>query len=70
MYVATANGGVWRSDDRGRSWTATMDGFDTSTTAFAAASLCGGAIALDSADPDRGTSAPAKATPTPSSGSG
>ena len=29
-----------------------MDGFDTNTTAFAAASLCGGAIALDPADPD------------------
>ena len=25
MYVATANGGVWRSDDNGRSWSSTMD---------------------------------------------
>jgi hypothetical protein len=53
MYVATANGGVWRSDDSGRSWQSTMDGFDTNPTAFAAASLCCGAIAIDPADPDR-----------------
>jgi hypothetical protein len=53
MYVATANGGVWRSDDGGRGWHSTMDGFDLNPTAFAAASLCCGAIALDPADPDR-----------------
>ena len=53
MYVATANGGVWRSDDSGRSWQSTMDGFDLNPTAFAAASLCCGAIAIDPADPDR-----------------
>ena len=53
MYVATANGGVWRSDDSGRSWRSTMDGFDTNPTAFAATSLCCGAIAIDAADPNR-----------------
>jgi hypothetical protein len=53
MYVATANGGVWRSDDRGSSWLSTMEGFDLDPTAFAAASLCCGAIAIDPADPDR-----------------
>jgi hypothetical protein len=52
-YVATALGGVWRSDDAGRSWKSTMDGFDTNPNAFAATSLTGGAIAIDPADPDR-----------------
>ena len=28
MYVATADGGVWRSDDTGRHWRSTMDSFD------------------------------------------
>jgi hypothetical protein len=53
MYVATANGGVWRSDDNARSWQSTMDGFDVNPTAFAAASLCCGAIAIDPMDPNR-----------------
>ena len=30
MYVATACGGVWRSDNGGVSWKSTMDGFDRS----------------------------------------
>lgn len=52
-YVGTALGGVWRSDDAGRSWKSTMDGFDTNPTTFAATSLTCGAIAIDPADPDR-----------------
>jgi hypothetical protein len=52
-YVATALGGVWRSDDAGRSWKSTMDGFDVNPSAFAATSLTGGAIAIDPANPDR-----------------
>ena len=53
MYVATAAGGVWRSDDNGASWKSTMDGFDLNTNAFAATCLACGAIALDPADPNR-----------------
>jgi len=53
MYVATACGGVWRSDNSGVSWYSTMDGFDLNTTSFAATCLACGAIAIDPADPDR-----------------
>lgn len=53
LYVATANGGVWRSDDAARTWRSTMEGFDLNPTAFASASLCCGAIAIDPADPGR-----------------
>lgn len=53
MYVASANGGVWRSDDAGLSWRSMMDGFDQNPGAFAAASLICGAIAIDPAAPDR-----------------
>ncbi len=53
VYVATANGGVWRSDDGGATWTSTMDAFDLNPTQLAADSLACGAIAIDLADPDR-----------------
>ena len=53
MYVATACGGVWRSDNGGVPWKSTMDGFDLNTDAFAATCLACGAIAIDPADPDR-----------------
>ena len=53
MYAATANGGVFRSDNGGDSWYSTMDGFDTDPSSFAAASLCCGAIAISHSDPDR-----------------
>ncbi len=53
LYVATAAGGVFRSDDLGASWTSCMDGFDVDPTDFASASLACGAIAIDSNDPDR-----------------
>jgi hypothetical protein len=53
LYVATADGGVWRSDDAGVSWYSTMESFDVDPTAFAATSLACGAIAIDEADPDR-----------------
>ena len=46
IYAATANGGVFRTDDAGLSWRSLMDGFDTDPTSFAAASLCCGAIAV------------------------
>ena len=53
VYVATANGGVWRSDDSGTTWKSTMDGFDADPTAFASTSLACGAIAISPSNPDR-----------------
>jgi hypothetical protein len=53
VYVATADGGVWRSDDAGASWYSTMESYDVDPTAFAATSLACGAIAIDQADPNR-----------------
>ena len=53
LYAATANGGVWRSDDAGLSWHSTMDGFDQNPTNFAATSLACGAIAINPANPNR-----------------
>ena len=53
VYAATANGGVWRSDDGGISWQSTMDGFDIDPTNFATTSLACGAIAIDQGNPDR-----------------
>ncbi|MBI3350752.1 MAG: hypothetical protein HY020_26585 [Burkholderiales bacterium] len=64
VYVATANGGVWRSDDRGRRWRP-LDQFDADPLPGAMpAALVGlrstgidtqacGAIAIDDAHPDR-----------------
>ncbi|MDQ3248085.1 MAG: hypothetical protein M3Q45_02640, partial [Chloroflexota bacterium] len=46
IYVATANGGVWRSEDGGRAWLSLMDAFDLNPTQFRADSLACGAIAL------------------------
>ena len=53
VYAATANGGVWRSDNGGRRWQSTMDSFDQNPTNFASASLVCGAIAINPANPDR-----------------
>src|SRR5712692_4293624 len=52
-YVATADGGVWRSDNNGTSWYSTMDGWDVEPGSFAATSQACGAIAIDTAAPDR-----------------
>src|SRR5439155_16321378 len=42
VYAASANGGVFRSEDGATSWKALMDGFDISATNFASASVvCG-----------------------------
>ena len=46
IYVASANGGVWRSNDAGANWQSTMDSFDTDPTAFATTSQACGAIAI------------------------
>jgi hypothetical protein len=53
VYVASANGGVWRSDDAGASWRSTMDAFDQNPTNNATTSLACGAIGIDPANPDR-----------------
>ena len=53
VYVCTADGGVWRSDDGGVSWYSTMDAFDEDPTTADSTSLACGAIAIDEADPDR-----------------
>lgn len=53
VYIATANGGVWRTDDAGATWKSLMDAFDLDPTNFASTSLACGAIAIDEADPSR-----------------
>jgi hypothetical protein len=53
VYAASANGGVFRSNDGGTTWQSLMDRFDLDPTQFATASLVCGAIAIDPADPDR-----------------
>jgi hypothetical protein len=53
VYAASANGGVFRSEDAGQSWRSLMDGFDVDPTNFATTSLACGAIAIDSHDPNR-----------------
>jgi len=46
VYAATANGGVWRSEDTGASWVPLMNAFDLNPTQAASDSLACGAIAL------------------------
>jgi photosystem II stability/assembly factor-like uncharacterized protein len=53
VYVASANGGVFRSTDGGMSWRSLMDAFDVDPTNFASTSLACGAIAIDNDDPNR-----------------
>ncbi|MGZ5503242.1 MAG: WD40/YVTN/BNR-like repeat-containing protein [Chthoniobacterales bacterium] len=53
VYVASANGGVFRSNDAGQSWSSCMDAFDLDPTSFASTSLACGAIAIDPNDPNR-----------------
>ncbi|HEX8169252.1 MAG TPA: hypothetical protein VF824_01790 [Thermoanaerobaculia bacterium] len=53
IYAASANGGVFRSDDAGVTWRALMDAFDIDPTNFASTSLACGAIAIAPDDPDR-----------------
>lgn len=53
VYVATANGGVWRSDDTGRTWYSLMNAFDQHPTSNQSDSQAVGAIAVDPTNPDR-----------------
>lgn len=53
VYVGSANGGVWRSDDAGRTFYPLMNSFELHPTTNHADSLSIGAIACDPARPDR-----------------
>jgi hypothetical protein len=53
VYVGTANGGVWRSDNAGRTWHSLMESFDLDPTTPASDSLSCGAIAIVPGNPDR-----------------
>ena len=53
VYIASANGGVWRSDDAGENWHSLMDAFNLNPTTLASDSLACGAIAVDLSNPDR-----------------
>jgi hypothetical protein len=53
LYVATALGGVWRSDDFGATWLSNEDSLDVDPTSFASTSLCCGAIAINPGAPNR-----------------
>ena len=44
VYIASADGGVWRSDNAGASWRPTMDGFDVDPAGSLATSNTCGAI--------------------------
>ena len=53
VYAATANGGVWRSDDGGTQWRSLLDNWDKNPTTVGVDSQACGAIAIDPAAPDR-----------------
>lgn len=53
IYLAAANGGVWRSDDGGVKWAFTMEAFDLNPLHPGADSLSCGAIAVAPQDHDR-----------------
>lgn len=53
IYLAAANGGVWRSHDGGVNWAFTMEAFDLDPRLPGADSLSCGAIAVAPQDPNR-----------------
>ncbi len=53
VYVASANGGLWRSDDAGATFYPLMNAFDLSPTTNKSDSLACGAVAIDPDRPDR-----------------
>jgi hypothetical protein len=53
VYAATANGGVWRSDDAGKNWRPLMDKLVVRPHFPGGDSLACGAIAIDLTNPDR-----------------
>ena len=46
IYIGAANGGVWRSLDKGRNWTSLMDDYDLNPSQLASDTQAIGAIAL------------------------
>lgn len=53
VYVAAANGGVFRSDDGGATWTSTTDNWFVDVTSGYASPLACGAVAVDPTNADR-----------------
>jgi hypothetical protein len=53
VYVGSANGGIWRSDDGGNTWTSTMDSFDLNPTSGYSDTLACGAVAIDPTNSNR-----------------
>lgn len=53
VYAGSANGGVWRSDDAGRTWYPLMNAFDLQPTVTKSDSLSVGALAIHPEHPDR-----------------
>lgn len=53
VYAAAANGGVWRSDDEGRTWRSLMDAWDLNPTTLSSDTLSCGSVAIDPSNADR-----------------
>lgn len=53
VYLASSNGGVWRTDDAGASWRSLMDAWDLNPTNLSSDSLSCGAIAMDPTNSNR-----------------
>jgi hypothetical protein len=53
VYIASHNGGAWRSDDAGENWRPLMNAFDLNPGIQAADSLACGAVIVDPNDADR-----------------
>ena len=52
VYLGSANGGIWRSDDGGNHWNATMNAFNLQPNALQADSLSVGGLAMSASNPD------------------
>jgi hypothetical protein len=53
VYLAAANGGVWRSDDTGVTWRSLMDAWDVNPVTLSSDSLACASLAIDPANADR-----------------
>jgi len=52
VYLGSANGGIWRSDDGGNHWAPTMNAFNLQPNALQADSLSVGGLGISPANPD------------------